>query len=157
MCPPIGLASAKHHMSLHHMTYPETCTSTNQFKILDLGLGGSWVGQPPGSPSNSPALLWLGHLMLPWARARISSPAFINLAARYPSNPPSARPEKPWDGYGVSSGTEPQQPPQPYQGDMAGSLNHWGYGFVHYRGTPALYLVAGSCLWSLMTPGVSLP
>ena len=27
MCPPMVLASAKHHMSLHHMTYPETSTS----------------------------------------------------------------------------------------------------------------------------------
>lgn len=27
-CPPLGLASAKHHVSLHHMTKPESRTST---------------------------------------------------------------------------------------------------------------------------------
>jgi hypothetical protein len=38
MCPPMGLDSAKHHVSLHHMTYPKISTSVFSLVVYIAGL-----------------------------------------------------------------------------------------------------------------------
>lgn len=58
--PPTDLASAKCHMSLYHLTYPETSTSGKQVQVKCRALHGLFTGSVSGLSDLFPGFLWAG-------------------------------------------------------------------------------------------------